>query len=137
MPATTGILETSLYVADLQRSAAFYEALFGFPVLYADRRMCAMAVREGQVLLLFQQGGSLRDAVTPGGLVPGSDGRGQLHVAFAVTRDALPAWEEQLAEAGIAVESTVTWPKGGISLYFRDPDGHVLELATPGLWANY
>ncbi|MDF2970539.1 MAG: glyoxalase, partial [Microvirga sp.] len=42
-----------------------------------------------------------------------------------------------LGERKIPIESRVTWPRGGTSLYFRDPDGHVLELATPGLWATY
>ncbi|HWQ03343.1 MAG TPA: glyoxalase, partial [Candidatus Nitrosotenuis sp.] len=26
---------------------------------------------------------------------------------------------------------------GGRSIYFRDPDGHSLELVTPGVWPNY
>ncbi|HEX5778765.1 MAG TPA: glyoxalase, partial [Xanthobacteraceae bacterium] len=38
---------------------------------------------------------------------------------------------------GIELESRVDWPRGGKSIYFRDPDGHLLEFATPGLWANY
>ena len=25
-------------------------------------------------------------------------------------------------------------PRGGESIYFGDPDGHLLELAAPGLW---
>ena len=28
-------------------------------------------------------------------------------------------------------------PRSGESIYFRDPDGHLLELATPGLWPGY
>ena len=37
----------------------------------------------------------------------------------------------------IAIEGRTTWKRGGESIYFRDPDGHLLELATPGLWAIY
>jgi catechol 2,3-dioxygenase-like lactoylglutathione lyase family enzyme len=135
--AITGLLESSLYVKNLEASIGFYTSLFGFPVLFADHRMCAMAVREGQVLLLFLKGASTKAAFTPGGIVPPSDGDGHLHLAFSITADALEEWEASLKAAGISLESRVTWPKGGVSLYFRDPDGHVLELATPGLWANY
>ena len=37
----------------------------------------------------------------------------------------------------IEIESRVTWPGGGTSLYFRDPEGHLLELLTPGVWQIY
>jgi catechol 2,3-dioxygenase-like lactoylglutathione lyase family enzyme len=49
----------------------------------------------------------------------------------------LKAWEEWLQEKGVQVESKVRWPAGGTSLYLRDPDGHLVELATPGLWSIY
>jgi catechol 2,3-dioxygenase-like lactoylglutathione lyase family enzyme len=75
--------------------------------------------------------------VLPGGIIPGHDGGGRLHVAFAVAAADLPAWREHLAAHGVAVESTVTWPRGGQSQYFRDPDGHLIELATPGIWSIY
>jgi catechol 2,3-dioxygenase-like lactoylglutathione lyase family enzyme len=35
------------------------------------------------------------------------------------------------------VESRIHWARGGTSLYFRDPDGNSLEVATPGLWPNH
>jgi catechol 2,3-dioxygenase-like lactoylglutathione lyase family enzyme len=51
--------------------------------------------------------------------------------------DALPQREQRLATKGVAIEGRTRWSRGGQSLYFRDPDGHLLELATPGLWAIY
>jgi catechol 2,3-dioxygenase-like lactoylglutathione lyase family enzyme len=87
--------------------------------------------------LLFRRGATLETVRMPGGTIPPHDGHGPLHMAFAVTADALPQWEERLRERGIAVEGRTRWTRGGRSIYFRDPDGHLLELATPGLWATY
>lgn len=130
MPQVTGILESALYVDDLDRATAFYQSLFGFTVLVADERIRALAVAGRQVLLLFQRGGSL-NYVTP------HDGSGPLHVAFATAREDLPAWEERLAAHGVAIEQVRDWDLGGRSLFFRDPDGHLVELASPGVWAIY
>jgi len=58
-------------------------------------------------------------------------------VAFAVGADAVDAWLARLAEHGVAVESRVRWQRGGESIYIRDPDGHSIELITPGLWVIY
>ena len=55
----------------------------------------------------------------------------------AKSADSLDAWRARLAAEDLAIESTVTWPRGAVSLYFRDPDGNLGELVTPGLWANY
>jgi catechol 2,3-dioxygenase-like lactoylglutathione lyase family enzyme len=137
MPSVNGVLETSLYVADLKRSREFYETLFEFDVLVADDRMCALAVPGPQVLLLFCQAGSLRPIPTSGGVIPPHDGTGQLHLAFAITAADWDNWEARLQQAGVPVESRVRWSEGGRSLYFRDPDGHLVELATPGIWAVY
>ena len=136
-PLVTHVLETSLYVADLARSREFYERLFGLPCFMGDQRMCALGVPGAQVLLLFRHGGSAVPGTTPGGTIPPHDGHGHLHLCFAIAADALEPWAQRLADRGIAVESRVTWPRGGVSLYFRDPDGHSLEVATPGLWPNH
>ena len=135
-PELTGVLETALYVADLDRSARFYGELLGGETLLADDRMRAVDVAGRQVLLLFLMGASDRENPVPGGTVPPHDGRGRLHVAFAVPAESLPAWEARLAGLGIAVESRVCPPQGGTSLYVRDPDGHLVELATPDIWKS-
>lgn len=136
-PSITGILETSLYVEDLEVSVSFYERVFAFPRLYSDHRLCALNAGENQVLLLFLKGASAKGSQSAGGFVPGSDADGHLHLAFAIAPETLEQWQRRLQDLNIEIESTVHWPAGGTSLYFRDPDKHVLELATPGIWPNY
>lgn len=128
------IAETALYVDDLGRAADFYIDLFGSAVLRRDERFCALRIASEEVLLLFLRGGSLEAHEVPGGLIPSHDGTGPLHVCFGINEDELEAWAEKLKEKGIAIESRVTWPTGATSLYFRDPDQHAVELATPGIW---
>ena len=49
----------------------------------------------------------------------------------------LATWEAWLGENGIAVEEKRSWDLGGQSIYFRDPDRHLIEIATPGVWSIY
>ncbi|HVY16877.1 MAG TPA: VOC family protein [Rhodopila sp.] len=140
MPRVSHILETSLYVEDLERSRLFYERLFGFPPFFEDERMCALEVPGGQVLLLFRHGMTDQpapiEAFGPNGFIPPHHGRGALHLAFAIPSQELERWTMHLERSGVPIESRVRWPRGSVSLYFRDPDGHSLEVATPGLWPN-
>ena len=126
-PKITGVLETVLYVSDLDRSQRFYETIFGLTfVTKAPGRLHAMQVKQGQLLLLFKQGAS-----------PDHDGAGQNHLAFSIPRAELAAWERWLCENQIEIVERKKWELGGESLYFRDPDGHLLEVATPGVWPVY
>lgn len=130
-PKADGILESSLYVSDLPRSIRFYQETFGFPVISDfGERGCAMRAGARQVLLLFKKGASC--AITSP-----HDGDGELHLAFAIPAAELPRWELWLQERGIVIEEKRKWEAGGWSLYFRDPDRHLLELATPGIWSIY
>lgn len=130
-PHVERILETALYVEDVDRSVLFYQELFGFEEVYAGPRLTALAVPGHQILLLFKKGASTSLATIP------HDGSGELHVAFAIAARSLEAWEERLREKRIEIVERTEWERGGTSLYFRDPDGHLVELATPGLWPNY
>lgn len=137
-PAITGVIETALYVDDLSRAIPFYQGLFGFPILQQDHRFCAFDIAGRSILLLFLRGASLEPApLSWGDMIPPHDGKGPLHFAFAIPRGSDGAWEIHLRNAGITIESTITWPRGGRSLYFRDPDGHAVELLTPGVWETY
>ncbi len=131
------MLEFGLYVQDVSRAAAFYHHLFGFPVLVSQERIAALDVERRQVLLLFKQGASSEPMTSPGGLLPGHDGEGTSHLAFAIQEDDVQQWEQWLHEQDVEVEGEMEWERGGRSLYFRDPDGHLLEIATPGVWETY
>lgn len=125
-----GVVETSLYVRDPEASANFYRDVLGFEPILSDERITAMSVGGHQVLLLCKKGAS-KDWTAP------HDGEGELHVAFAIAHDQLKDWERQLANLGVTIELRRSWPRGGESIYFRDPDRHLVELATPGVWTVY
>ena len=136
MPRVRRILETALDCDDLPRTAAFYTRLLDATPMLDSERLVAIDAGEGTVLLLFQRGAA-GDLQTPGGIIPGHESGGPGHLAFAVDADALAGWESRLGALGIGIESRVSWERGGVSLYFRDPDNRSVEIATPGIWPSY
>lgn len=133
-PPIEGLLETSLYAADVAGTAAFYRDLFGFRALVESPRLVAFEVAGKHVLLVFQRGATEADVVEARGTIPGHDGRGRLHLALSIAAADLDAWRTRLHDHRVSVSGEYRWPRGGTSLYFRDPDGALVELATPGLW---
>ena len=134
LPQVDGLLETSLYARDLKRTAAFYRNLIGLRALVDSPRLVAFDVAGRSVLLVFQAGSTEDDIVEPRGQIPGHGGRGRPHLALSIAAEELEAWRKRLAECGVAIVGEYRWPRGGISLYFRDPDEALVEFATPGLW---
>ena len=135
-PVIRGIVETCMNVADMNRARRFYESVFGFEAMVHDERFCAFRVGS-DVLLLFTQGGSDQPKPVDHGVIPPHNTMGAGHFAFAVSKDELNGWRQVLAERGIQIESEVQWERGGSSIYLRDPDDNLVELASPGVWANY
>ena len=137
-PRLDRIVETALYVDDTAQARAFYVDVLGCEPLLVSERLLALSVGGASVLLLFRRGATGEPLPTPGGVVPPHGGSGIQHIAFAVPdEEHLERWSARLDERGIPIESRVHWQRGGRSLYIRDPDGHSIELITPGLWAIY
>ena len=144
VPSLEGVVETALFVADTRRSERFYRDALGFRTIFAAERIVALVIRQGQILLLFKKGASVEPIETPGGTIPASDADGRTHLAFSINEADLEAWERHLVVNGVEIESRVRWNlipadeqlprRGGRSLYFRDPDDHLLEVLTPGVW---
>ncbi|MBI1786023.1 MAG: VOC family protein [Acidobacteria bacterium] len=139
MQKLDGFAEVALFVDDLARSGAFYEQILGLKKIESSERGCVFRVAARQVLLLVTRRAARTPSRTPGGLVPSCAvahraGPGPGHIAFGLSPRALESWRRQLEGHGVEVLSYVAWPRGARSLYFRDPDGHLIELATPGIW---
>lgn len=128
------VLETCLYVENLAQSERFYREVLGLE-LYSKQEGRHVFFRCGaQMVLLFNPAESLRPASHTGLDVPTHGAVGPGHICFAVADDELTLWQQHLAQHGVAVERIIDWPGGGRSLYFRDPAGNSLELASPRIW---
>jgi catechol 2,3-dioxygenase-like lactoylglutathione lyase family enzyme len=133
MPATTTeidrVLETVLYVDDLDAAERFYQDTLGLDLDSKQDGLFVFFKCGPGMLLLFEP-----NAAATGRKVPAHGANGPGHTCFAVPEQALEAWQARLAEAGVTIEQEVSWPRGGRSFYFRDPSGNSLELATPRIW---
>jgi len=139
-PTLNGLVETALFVEDLARASVFYENVLGLEKIKASNTGCVFRIAEQRYLLLVSRESARTQNKAPSGdllppcALPQHNGRGPGHIAFGVSADALDSWRGRLANHGIEILSEVAWERGARSIYFRDPDGHMIELATAGIW---
>jgi len=131
------IIETALYVEDLTAAKNFYYKTLHLEVMVESDVLVAFNVGGLNTLLLFKRGASLQTKYLSGGEIPPHDASGRIHVCFAIDTDDMPGWKQTLSDSGVAIEGRTEWPKGGSSIYFRDPDHNLIELLTPGCWPIY
>ena len=139
VPPIHGVVETVLYTDDLARATGFYSKTLGLTIMSGDgERFQALDSGAQRVLLLFKRGGTLvPQPVSTGGVIPPHDGSGPYHLAFAIGTTDYDAWCARLRDQDVKIESETRWERGGRSIYFRDPDNHLVELVTPGIWPSY
>jgi catechol 2,3-dioxygenase-like lactoylglutathione lyase family enzyme len=126
----TAVVETAIYVNDLQATEAFYGTVLGLGVMGKEPgRHVFFQVGEANVLLAF-----IAETTLEGDHLPPHGAKGPGHFALGIDADALDAWRQKLQESGVVIEQEVEWPRGGKSIYFRDPAGNSVELITPGVW---
>ena len=128
MPEIQAVIETSLYVDDLAKTEAFYRDVLGLAVIGKEPgRHVFFRVGEKNVLLAFNAATTLQGDTPHGATGPG-------HFALGINAADLDHWRQRLLAHGVVIEKEVQWPRGGRSLYFRDPAGNCVELVTPGCW---
>ena len=137
MPRLNRIIETALYVKDLTEAKNFYYNTLDLEVMVESSVLVALNVGGLNTLLLFKRGTSLETKHLSGGEIPPHDASGRIHVRFAIDAREMDAWVERLEQADVPIEGRTEWPKGGSSIYFRDPDDNLIELLTPGCWPIY
>jgi catechol 2,3-dioxygenase-like lactoylglutathione lyase family enzyme len=131
MSEIEAIVETAIYVDDLEAAEAFYQDVLGLEVIGQEPgRHVFFRVGNG-VLLAFDPEVTLK-----GDTLPPHGSRGPGHFAFGVRAEGLDDWRRRLEGHGVDVEKEVRWPRGGRSIYVRDPAGNSVELVTPGIWGS-
>ena len=131
----SAILESALYVTDLAEAEAFYRDIIGLdPVGKVEGRHVFFRCGNGVLLLFNAEATKVPPAPDARLRVPPHGTLGEGHLCFTATADEIAEWREHLAARNIAIESDFEWPKGGHSIYIRDPSGNSIEFAEPRIW---
>jgi catechol 2,3-dioxygenase-like lactoylglutathione lyase family enzyme len=124
-----GVHETVLYASDVPALVAFYADVVGLTAIDPpDAHSAAFRLEDGNLLLVFDSSRTSE----PGRFVPAHGTTGQGHLAFKV--DDLESCALGLRAHDVEIEREISWPKGGRSVYFRDPAGNSVEYVEGEIW---
>jgi catechol 2,3-dioxygenase-like lactoylglutathione lyase family enzyme len=116
-----GIRHVALRVSDLQRSINFYTRLLHFRIEWQPDSENAYLTTGSDNLALHRAVGSLE----PEG---GTNRLDHFGLLVATPRE-VDVWASQLEASGVALtQKPKTHRDGARSIYFRDPDGNLIQL---------
>lgn len=126
----SSVLETALYFREQQRTERFYSGVLGMRLLAREEGRSLFYRIGDSMLLLFQVDATLR-----GGSLPPHGATGSTHVCFRCEHAAYESWKRSLESHGVKLLQETEWQRG-LSFYFHDPDGNLLEIANADIWPD-
>jgi catechol 2,3-dioxygenase-like lactoylglutathione lyase family enzyme len=119
-----GIDHVALAVRDIERSADWYVEVLGFERRYQEMwdGIPTFIGKGNTAIALFPADPNARSTSSTRGNIR------MLHLAFRADRDGFVAAQQELKKCGIKFEFQDH--EISHSIYFRDPDGHHLEITT-------
>jgi len=146
----TGISHVGISVANLERSISFYRDLLGMRLIQevplgGANYDAIMGLKGTQGRIAVLRTGNLEIELlefkrpVPRPVDPDRPVSDQGISHFAIHVEDIAGLHARLKAAGVRFHSALIYFRSWATTaaYFRDPDGHLLELATPGLWAIY
>jgi catechol 2,3-dioxygenase-like lactoylglutathione lyase family enzyme len=123
------IKETCLYIKDLETTRKFYQDKLGLELISKTENRHVFFRAGNSVLLCFIPGATMKETTLPTHFATGN-----IHLAFEVPPLDYELWKEKVKNNNIEIIQEQPWKKGLKSFYFRDPDGHLLEIVPEGIW---
>lgn len=123
------IKESCLYVQDLDRTESFYSGKLNLKVIGRVEGRHIFFEAGSTILLCF-----IADATKNDKKLPSHYGKGKMHLAFEVPPEDYETVKKSIRSKGIEIEHEQQWSDEYRSFYFRDPDGHSLEVVPRGMW---
>lgn len=126
------VLETVIYGRDIDAMRAFYEGVIGLEVHSELPGKFVFFRMAEQMLLVFNPDLSSEQKAEDGPPPHGTTGAG--HVCFRCGAGELGRWRAHVEDKGLRIEKVLDWPRGGTSIYLRDPAGNSVEFSDGTLW---
>ncbi|WP_291720801.1 VOC family protein [Bernardetia sp.] len=123
------IKETCLYVSDLDKTQNFYHNVLELPIISRKEDAFIFFRAGSDVLLCF-----MNEYAASQEHLPAHFANGNIHFAFEAKVEDYQLWKNKIKEAGIEITHEQEWKNNLMSFYFEDPNKHVLEIVSEGIW---
>ena len=121
-----GIAAITLFMDDLEAAKSFYEKVFGLPVVFENENSAVF--KFGETLVNLLRATEAPSLVSPASVAPADAG---VRFQFTLEVEDVDAMCDELKSRGVELlNGPMDRPWGNRTASFRDPGGHIWEIAT-------